>query len=105
MPTNFLVKICDNNPYRWYVSFNRTKPFSLRTIKHNLERNSYQTLASTPTVMVFRSESVRLTWNSHGLVQMDFSDRQVRKITIVEKFVKELLELVSPDNNLTEFSE
>ncbi|MHA1975935.1 MAG: hypothetical protein ACW98F_11450 [Candidatus Hodarchaeales archaeon] len=103
MSTKFSVKICDYNPFRWYISFNITKPFSLGKIKHSLEQKSYRTLASTPTVMVFRSKSVQLTWNSHGLLQVDFNDKQLQKKDAVEDFVKELLEFVYQDGEVSNF--
>ncbi|MHA1993283.1 MAG: hypothetical protein ACW97Z_01960 [Candidatus Hodarchaeales archaeon] len=97
MSPNFSVKICDNNPSRWYISFKQVKQFSLGTIKHNLEKISYQTLASTPTVMVFRSDDVKLTWHSHGLLQVDFNDEQERLVHNVEAYIKELLTFAYPE--------
>jgi len=96
LSSTFSVNICDNNPYRWYVSFNRTKPFALDIIKRSLEKISYRTLASTPTVVVFQSDDVKLTWHSHGLLQIDFNDKQERLTTTVEDYIKKLLEFVYP---------
>ncbi len=99
MVFSYSIKKCDKNPFRWYISFKQTKPFSLRKIKQVLERNSYRTLATTPTVMVFESNSLRLTWNSYGLLQVDFNDIQERNVNIVDGFVVELLGLLYPDED------
>jgi hypothetical protein len=97
LSSTFSVKICDNNPYRWYISFNLTKPFSLGTIRQSLEAKSYRTLASTPSVMVFRSDDVKLTWNSHGLLQVDFNDKQKRSVNTVEDYIKDLIKFIYPE--------
>lgn len=48
--------------------------------------------------MVFRSISVRLTWHSHGLLQVDYNDKQERMVETVENFVEELLGFVYPES-------
>jgi hypothetical protein len=94
MTITFSVKMCDTNPQRWYVNFSLPKPFILSEIKTVLERNSYQTLASTPSIMVFRLNNIRLTWHSQGLIQVDYSDRKKREETVVYDYIKKLIQII-----------
>ena len=100
MLSHYSVKICDTNPYRWYVSFKQNKPVNLRKVRLILEKNRYQTLASTPTVMVFQSDSNKLTWHSHGLLQVDFIDQQRHEINSVEDFVNSNVDIVTDAKRL-----
>ncbi len=97
MLSQYSIKICGNNPYRWYISFKQTEPLSLTRIKSILAKENYQTLASTQSVMVFQSNSIRLTWHSHGLLQVDYIDKQKQNIQSVDDLVNQLIHLVSQE--------
>ena len=99
MGLNFSVKICDKNPQRWYVNFNLSKPFILSDIKTTLERNDFQTLASTPSIMVFRQNNIRLTWHSQGLIQVDYTDRIKRGKIIVSNYIEDLIQIIEFNDN------
>ncbi len=99
MSLTFSVNICDTNPQRWYVNFNLSKPFPMPYVKKALEKNHYQTLASTPSIMVFRLDTIRLTWHSQGLIQVDYSDQKKRSSSIVEVFIKRLLQIINIEEN------
>ena len=94
MGLTFSVKECDTNPQRWYVNFNLSQPFILPKIKFALERNDYQTLASTHSIMVFRLNNVRLTWHSQGLIQVDYSDQKERNNGVVSDFIESLIQII-----------
>jgi hypothetical protein len=99
MTITFSVKNCDTNPQRWYINFNLLKPFLLSEIKTALERNDYQTLASTPSIMVFRLNNTRLTWHSQGLIQVDYSDRKKKEKTVVCDYIENLIQIIDFKGN------
>ena len=99
MVVSFSVKICDKNPQRWYINFEITKPFPMHRVKQALEKKQYQTLASTPSIMVFGLKTIRITWHSQGLIQIDYSDQKERDPSSVELFIKELLQIIDIEQN------
>jgi hypothetical protein len=83
---------CSKNPQRWYVSFpNVSEPFHMPTIRQLLEKRQYQVLANTPNVNVFRNKEVRLTWHSHGLIQVDLYNHELQSVKNIEHLIKEIL--------------
>jgi len=79
MSQAFSVRKCDKNAHRWYISFSLSKPFLMTNIKEALEKDHYSTLAVTPSVMVFRGKTMKLTWHSQGLIQIDYYDGKIQK--------------------------
>lgn len=63
----------------------------MKKIKETLEQESYSTLATTPNIMVFRGEDVKLTWHSQGLIQIDYYDRKIQNEKHVITFVQNLI--------------
>jgi len=92
MSHTFSVKICDKNPYRWYISFSLSKPFSMKDIKETLEQENYSTLATTSNIMVFRGQDVKLTWHSQGLIQIDYYDKKIQTEQHITTFVQQLID-------------
>ncbi len=90
--SKFSVEACSNNPYRWYVSFDLITPFSLPTIEKMLLKQQFQLLASTPSIKVFRSNEIRLTWHKQGLIQIDLYNSKVRSAKDIEQLIKEILD-------------
>ncbi len=64
---------------------------SLATVKMILLKEEYILLADTPTIIVFQLKKMKLTWNKHGLIQVDFNDNKNRDQATVEDMVKKLL--------------
>ena len=87
----FSVKICDTNPHRWYVSYKFQELISLSEVKSVLQKNSYTILADTPTVVVFQDSKLKLTWNKHGLIQVDFNENKIYRKDVVEDLVRKIL--------------
>ena len=92
MSRSFSVRRCDKNSHRWYISFSLSKPFSLTNIREALEKDNYSTLAVTPSVMVFRGKTVKLTWHSQGLIQIDYYDAKIQNEKHVYSFVEQLID-------------
>jgi hypothetical protein len=61
------------------------------TIKQMLEKQQYQVLATTPNVNVFRNKEVRLTWHSHGLIQVDLYNHKLQSAKNIEQLINEIL--------------
>ena len=91
------VKRCSNNPRRWYVSFNASNPFSMQLVLQSLEKQHYQVLASSPSISVFQSKGTRLTWHTHGLIQIDSSNSILQNPQDIEQFIKEILMATTED--------
>ena len=91
------VKRCSNNPRRWYVSFNASKPSSMQLVLQSLEKRHYQVLASTPSISVFQSKGTHLTWHTHGLIQVDTNNTILQNPQDIEQFIKEILKATTED--------
>ncbi|MFX0172113.1 MAG: hypothetical protein ACFE9L_09345, partial [Candidatus Hodarchaeota archaeon] len=61
------------------------------TIKQMLEKQQYQVLAATPNVNVFRNNEVRLTWHSHGLIQVDLYNQNLHSVKNIEQLINDIL--------------
>ena len=91
------VKRCSNNPRRWYVSFNASKPFNMQLVLKSLEKRHYQALATTPSISVFQSKGTRLTWHNHWLIQVDSNNSILQNPQDIEQFIKEILMATTED--------
>ncbi|MHA2075892.1 MAG: hypothetical protein ACW97X_14825 [Candidatus Hodarchaeales archaeon] len=87
----FSVNQCSNNPSRWYVSFNSENIFQLSIVEQALVKLNYKVLTITPSIMVLKSENVRLTWHSHGLIQVDLYDLHIETSEGIEQLINEIL--------------
>ncbi|NHK32631.1 MAG: hypothetical protein FK730_14860 [Asgard group archaeon] len=90
MSFSFSVKICDTNPQRWYVSYKFQESPSLTTVKMILQKEEYVLLADTPTIIVFQHKKMKLTWNKHGLIQIDLNDNKIHNQDTIENLVEKL---------------
>lgn len=87
----FSINHCPTNPHRWYVYFDKSKPFHFPLIRRSLEERHYQVLATTPSLYVFRSKDARLSWHSQGLIQVDLYYPSIQNHYDIEHFIKEIL--------------
>lgn len=86
----FIVKRCSNNPSRWYVSFKSLKQFKLSIVEETLVKLNYKVLTTTPSVMVFKSQKIRLTWHSHGLIQVDLYELNIETTERIEQLINQI---------------
>ncbi len=87
----FIVNRCSNNPSRWYISFKSLKQLRLSKVEETLVKMNYKVLTTTPSVMVFKSQKLRLTWHSHGLIQVDLYDLNIETTEGIEQLINEIL--------------
>ncbi|MHA1941015.1 MAG: hypothetical protein ACXAB2_03975 [Candidatus Hodarchaeales archaeon] len=91
MSFTFSVKICDTNPLRWYVNYKFRESLHLTDIKSVLQKDNFTIIADTPIIVVFQNNWLKLTWNKHGLIQVDFNDNKSRDHDAVEELILNLL--------------
>ncbi len=91
------TKRCSNNPYRWYISFKASKPSSMQLVLQSLKKRHYQVLATTPSISVFQSKGIRLTWHTHGLIQVDSYNSILQNPQDIEQLIKEILLATTED--------
>lgn len=87
----FIVNRCSNNPSRWYVSFKSLIQLRLSKVEETLVKMNYKVLTTTPSVMVFKSQKLRLTWHSHGLIQVDLYELNIETTEGIEQLINEIL--------------
>ena len=86
----FSVKQCSNNPRRWYVSFKPKEKFHLSLVEQALIKKQFNVLINTPTVMVFKSKNLRLTWHCRGLIQVDLYELDIETSKEIEQLINEI---------------
>jgi hypothetical protein len=63
----------------------------MHIIIQSLKKSQFQELALTPSVVVFRSKDLRLTWHHQGLVQVDIYNESGENKENIEYLIKEIL--------------
>ncbi|MHA1213835.1 MAG: hypothetical protein ACTSPG_00880 [Candidatus Hodarchaeales archaeon] len=88
---NFEISQCTKNPRRWYVYLKIKRPFDLEKVNTHLQGLNYSRLIDTPSVSVFRSESIKLTWHRRGLIQLDTNKDISFSKADIEQLIKQIL--------------
>ncbi|MFX0015186.1 MAG: hypothetical protein ACFFB2_10315 [Promethearchaeota archaeon] len=90
----FSVTRCYDNPKRWNVYFNSSKPFLGHSIQDILEKLQYQVLSNTPSLKVFRSKDIRLTWHKQGFIQVDTYSPLFQDTKDIEHLIKDIIDFI-----------
>ncbi|MFW9903614.1 MAG: hypothetical protein ACFFFH_04730 [Candidatus Thorarchaeota archaeon] len=89
------VTPCSNNPQRWNVYLNNTRPLNMQLIRQIFEKDQYQVLTTTPNILVVRSKKARLTWHNEGFIQVDMYNQTSCDVQDIEHLIKDILEVES----------